>query len=384
MHGCRSSFRTTIRCTLRIAAVLLGLHASRANADDSQPRPRVLVVGPSDTNPIIARMRDELALVGLEVEVVPEELGSAKPEELLTRYGAVAIAIVGDSAQPSAPPGKEGSDRVLLRVPARYRSDGESSETVEVVGTQHDADLLALRAVELLRGKLLPVERLRAAVAAPEPEAQPAPPAPQPEPRSTTTTVHSIEKPTRAARAPSVTPPEKPAAPPRLRLYLAPAVVAGPGGVPPTPNIRVGADIHLGWRISTSIHVLAPTAAANVTTAQGSMSLRTVAFGGGLDATFTPPAWDFGVFGGLGVDAAALGYSGTASPPLRANRSISWTVAPGAEIGVRYRLSRWFALRADEAILVLAPEPVLRVAGSEVATFGRPLSVTTAGLEVTP
>lgn len=342
-------------CAIALASVAAPLRAEpAAPAPTAMASPRVLLIAASDTDPVAQRIADELALLGYTVERVPAELGREEPEKLMERYGAVAWARADAAAH-----------RVELWVPSALAASSGSEGTAVIVSADDDAELLALRSTELLRGRLLPVERLPKPPKESEPVSPPPPPTPKPGPR------------------PAPSPSEEPWRP-LVRLYAAPALELSPGGFPPTLGVRASAELGLVWRLSAGLHAVLPTLAPSVEDVRGEASLRVLPFGAGLDLALTPPESVVGAFVGVGLDAAPLFFEGTAASPLVGQSGTAWAAAPYAQLVARLRLHALVSLRLDCSVHVLAPEPTIRFAGERVATFGVPLVIPALGVEVTP
>ena len=87
---------------------------------------------------------------------------------------------------------------------------------------------------------------------------------------------------------------------------------------------------------------------------------------------------------GLGVDAAMLSFSGKAEPPLAAQSGSRWAAAPYVSATAAYRLHPIVSLRLDLVTAIVRPQPVLRVAGEDAASFGLPAVLPSLGVEVRP
>ncbi len=127
-----------------LLAPMLLLSATLAHAQEG--RPLVLLSGPAEADPLVARLHEELVAMGLRVEVVPPRTGEDAFARLATERRAAALARV-----------EEDSRRVWIRV------GDDPPERV----TGGDRDTVALAAAEVLRGRLVDV----ADVAEPEPAA---------------------------------------------------------------------------------------------------------------------------------------------------------------------------------------------------------------------
>ena len=110
--------------------------------------PRVVLLGPSAEHPTVVRMRDELRLLGLEIEVVAPAPADADLGAVARGRTASAVARVQDQ-----PP------EILLWVALASQGDAGTTElrVSDSLDGPVEPGLLALRAIELLRGKLIPV-----------------------------------------------------------------------------------------------------------------------------------------------------------------------------------------------------------------------------------
>jgi hypothetical protein len=84
----------------------------------------------------------------------------------------------------------------------------------------------------------------------------------------------------------------------------------------------------------------------------------------------------------VGVAAAWLRVTGTASPPYSAHATSAWTVVPLAGLGIAPRLTDHVHLPLGAAIGVSLPKAEIALAGESVATWGRPLGLLSGGLDV--
>lgn len=319
--------------------------------------PRVILVGASWSDPMVARMRDELGVLGFEVDIIVGSATSADLAALARSRGAAAAARVDAAASaidlwvdPTSEPGTI----------AELRIDGPG-----------DPALLALRAVELLRGRLIhpaPVPTLDAAPSADAGAPRPAPPEAKPLPA--------------AAPVPAVAPSPRAAGP--FALFVAPAALLSPGGLPPTPHVHLGAEWYPVDRVGVEIVTFLPTVPATASAPEGSVALRILELGGGLHGTLTDPSADLSLGVGLGLSAMLLMFDGEAAAPFVAERGSRWIASPYASIRAAYRVYPRLAVRADIFTTIARPEPVIRIAGREVASFGQPAVFLSLGIEVRP
>jgi hypothetical protein len=86
--------------------------------------------------------------------------------------------------------------------------------------------------------------------------------------------------------------------------------------------------------------------------------------------------------GGLG--AVFTGFEGQANPPWRAASGVRGGMLPYAHVDAGYWLAPRVALRADVITGFVLPQPVLSIAGHDVAVFGEPAVVFAASIVVRP
>jgi hypothetical protein len=223
-----------------------------------------------------------------------------------------------------------------------------------------DPQVLALRAVELLRASLHELS---------EP---PVPPEPTPAPLAPTPSA------SREAPPPSQPPP----APPRhqVGIAIAGALLTAPGGFPPT----VAPATLVSWRVSgpwvAEFLAVLPTSATLVSAA-GSASLdQTLLLArarlriGHETALLTGHAT-------LGGGAYVLSGKGFATAPYASTTASIVGVAGGVGGGARLAFAPPLTLVLDVTTTVVAPRPVVAFADDAVAHTGRPLVVTALALE---
>lgn len=321
--------------------------------------PRVILVGASWSDPLVARMRDELGVLGFEVEIVVGSAATADLAALARSHGAAAAARV------------DAASAIDLWVDPALAPDAIAEVRIDGPG---DPALLALRAVEVLRGRLIPQGPAPTHGAALSADAEAPRAAPTPPPDATTRPSAKV--------APEVAPSPRGAGP--FALFLAPAVLLSPGGLPAAPHVRLGAEWFPVDRVGVDFVTFLPLAPATVSATEGSVALRVLELGGGLHGTLTDPAAALSLRVGLGLSALLLTFDGDAAPPFVAERGSRWIASPYASIGALYRAYPRLALRTEMLVTVARPEPVLRIAGREVASFGQPAVFLSLGIEVRP
>ncbi len=341
---------------------------------------RVVLIGPSPDHPLVARMRDELKLMGFEVELMPQSDAALDLAAVGRGHGAAAVARV--EAAPA---------EIFLWVdPARSAGGGSSAElrvSASVEGPM-EPGLLPLRAAELLRGRLIRVLPVPADGGAPDVEgtdagAPPAaasssarvPPPPPGPPPSATAAAQGAASGATGARIEGEG---------RLSLHVAAAVLLSPGGIPAAPQVRVGAAWSPVSRVSLEAMVFLPTTASTVSSPEGDVHVRVLDLGADFRGQLTDPGADLSIAAGLGLGAMLLFFDGEPSAPYVGVSGSRWVPAPFAALTVSYRLARRFALRGDILAALARPEPVVRIVDREAASFGQPAVFLSLGAEVRP
>jgi hypothetical protein len=376
---------------LLVPAILLAGSLVLADRGD---RPRVIILGPSLQHPIVARVREELTTLGFDVQVEIAGRGAVDLAAVARRFGAAAAARVE-----GAPPAID-----LWVGPGR----AEGSVITESIREPADPALLALRAVELLRARLLPVppeERAPAldagapipaaldagapvpaaldagapVPAAPVPAA-PVPAAPVPAAPVPSTLVVGAPVPPVATASPAH--PEPRSHP--VALLAGPALLLSPGGVPAAVHVRFGAEWDPWPRVGFEAMAFVPATSGGVSAAEGSVDLRVVDFGGGIRGFVTDPLSTFSLAVGLGLQGILLVFEGRATPPWMDAHGSRWAAAPYASVSATYRFHPRVGLRLDISALLVEPQPVLRIAGRDVASFGQPAVFPSLAVEVRP
>ncbi len=337
--------------------------------------PKVVLIGPSSDQATVARVRDELRLLRFQVDVL---VVTGPPADLATigqRHQAAAVARVEEwppeiviwvNPAQQLGPGEAGS---------RTGTDPQAGKELQVSDSltePAEPELLAVRAVELLRGALLPV---------PQPAAQPptaeSGQAPEPAPPSLPVNPRPVGEEDSQNAGDS-------ADDSATSFFLGPGLLVGPGGVPVTPQLLVGGHYRAVWRLGVDARLVIPTTAGRVSAPEGSMELRTLIMGAAATLQLTEPGSTWTALTGLGLGAAHLWFAGDALAPTTAAEGSTWAATPFAELAASYRLHPMLALRGDALATLLRPEPILRIAGREVASFGQPALVLAVAIEVRP
>ena len=360
-----------------VVGVLVPCAAVAAPGERPDPsHPRVVLIGPSADHPTVARVRDELMALGFDVQFEtvtdpPQDLASVAqraqaPAVAYVQQSPPEVVIWVDPADPYAAPSTEG----LLHVTDSFTEDAR-------------AEQLAVRAAELLRGKLLRVSPWTVATVA---SAQPSTPGRGPPAPTVSALAPSPSLPSQVAdrRPADAAEDGRDHRSSHGTIGVGPALLMSPGGVPVMPQIRIAGGYNIGWRIGLEGSVTVPTIEATVSADGGDVGLRALALAGAVTIELTPEDMDFGVLAGLGMGATAVFFDGEARPPHAGARGTRWAAAPQVQLAARYRFHPLVAVRLDVVASLLAPEPVVRIAGEEVGSFGQPAVLTALGLEVLP
>lgn len=335
--------------------------------------PRVVILGPSLSNPIVTRVRDELAVLGFDVRVeVAADAGDLAA--VARRANAAAAARIASAPQAIelwVDPGTAGAP-----APA------------ETLREPREPALLALRAVELLRARLLPVPRIERPALAADAAAPPAPAIAADAGPITPPPSDARAHPAPPDRGPFTMVPQAAPNPAPMRgafaLLAGPALLLSPGGVPAAFHVRLGAEWNPLPRLGVDALAYVPVTESAASAAEGMVELRVLEVGGGIRGTLTDPLSDLTVALGLGLSAMMLRFEGHGGAGYMTQSGTRWAASPYAAASAAYRFHPRLAVRFDLLASLVRPEPVLRVAGHDVASFGQPAIFSSLALEVRP
>ncbi|KYF71120.1 hypothetical protein [Sorangium cellulosum] len=223
---------------------------------------------------------------------------------------------------------------------------------------------LALRVVELLRASLL-----EAALPAPPPGELPATPEIREKLR--------VPAPAALADPPSPSPPPSPA----LRVALAPGALLSPGGLGAAASV----DLGVVWMPSEHAGAVAfaaiPLTSARIERANLDVDLSVQLTGGG--ARFTTRAGRWAPSADLGLAVVSLQSTGmVVSSSFSNGEPSTMTVAPFTRLGLAFAVTPTFRLRADVLASVVVEGVSIQIAGREIATWGRPILLSSAGIDL--
>ncbi len=317
----------------------------------------VLLIGRSEKDPSVKRIEQELRILGLEVEFLPAGKSRGSLADKARARGATAAAEV--QTDPPA--------ILLWTDPIRFPDVGGGLDLRIDEGSAGTAEpgLLALRAVELLHGRILPVPAQAGAPldggtadAAATTDAGAAPP---PEPRPTT----------------------EPARLSPFSAFVGPAILTS-SSVDPTLHVWLGARVNLATRIDLELAGAIPTTATAVPGVTGTAGARIRTFGLAANFRFTEPASPLFASAGLGIGALVSVVSGDATKASNAALGTRAGALPYLRAGAGYWIASHVALRGDALLGTTLPAPVIKVKSDDVATFGAPTLIFAAALEVRP
>jgi hypothetical protein len=359
----------------RLVCVWLCAFATVGVASMARATPaKVLVVGePGET--LTARLRAELLALGLRVELSDSD---EDPRTLVENRKADALA-----ATRTAPP------RIIL-----WLKRGENVEAIGELESEAAGDagerVLVLRAVEILRAQLIPVEERPAAL---EPTGEAGDAA---TPRAPSVAALAKSEPPSPAGAPPPRPSAMPATPdveaspaatdtpPRFAFAIGGGVFAAPGGLPPAVQLRLGVAWPLSERLALEAQLVAPTAGAEVVEPEGSLDVRALAAALGPSLWLSDPRADLAAAAHAGLGAAALFHAAEAASPNQGSSGAAPLFASYVGLSARYRAASWIAARADADLWLLAPRHAFRTLGRESASVGPLAMVLALGVEVSP
>ncbi|MBI2896020.1 MAG: hypothetical protein HYY06_20850 [Deltaproteobacteria bacterium] len=331
-----------MRWTILLAAWLATAGASA----DRRPLVTIAVDGPGD--PVAARLRAELEALGFEVEVL--EAPSLVPSRPLLEAAArdrgaiAAVRIVPSQAGVEVWVFDRVTGKTVLR---EVVTDPDPARP--------DFELIALRAVELLRASLMEVE-------APHPSRGEVRPGP---------VVRAI-----AERR------EAPTRQPSMRLALGPGIALSPGGVGPALDVLFEVRFEPAGSIGATVTALVPTLPANVTDEDKGSASVLVALLGADVSWRSRSAWRLEPTAGAGAAMALLHMRGSAAGGYVGATDDTLSLVPYVRGGARLTLWRGLGLVAQTLVGVAIPRPSIRFAGTEVAQWGGPLVVGSLALEV--
>jgi hypothetical protein len=362
----------------RAGWVLFALVALRSTAGFAD-EVRVLVVRGRKHDDLAARIRDELVTLGVHVDEVDAATGELSTVARTHRASAVlrvSAATVPRAVEIWVDPTRDlGSSK---DPPARIEEDVYEEGDV--------ASALALRAVELVRGRLIKIDLPTPEIARQAPSVSS--PAPTPPPESTPP-IDSQPASTAPSTSPSssasiANPPHREVQPdrvrkplpqraPRVALAVGPAILASPGGLPAGGGVHANMRWHLFDRIAADVIALVPVVPARFTSSAGVARVNAGAIGLGGYFDFLDPGRPVTTGAGIGIGAGLIGFSGEpAQSNRRAASGVTGFAMPYARWGLAWRALPPLGVEASLLIGIARPRPVVELDAETRAAFGEP------------
>jgi hypothetical protein len=156
------------------------------------------------------------------------------------------------------------------------------------------------------------------------------------------------------------------------------------GGLAATSISHIGLRFEPSARWSASGFARLPLAAQSVSNYRGRAEVNVRLFGAELGwVVMRGRALNLEL--GLGASVVSATVRGSASTAADRGRSETlWGGCGFAGLGAAWRLTSWMRVRAEVLVGASAPRPIVRFDGQTVASWGRPFSMGTFGVEVTP
>ncbi|MCB9588246.1 MAG: hypothetical protein H6718_22755 [Polyangiaceae bacterium] len=355
-------------------------------ADAPRIAPRILLVVEGEPGALFRRLQAELEQLGFNVRA--EQQGGTSLAERAGRVGANAAIRV---------PRARNAVEVWVADP-----EGDASVLKEVIVTQEpkkggaDDAVIATRAVELLRASFLEIH-----LEMPEPAPAEPPPADLSDAGAGSTGGAAEDAgptdvaPSASAPAPQVPPSAKPvpAATPRdssrqllpldhgkeLRLVGVVAGSASPGGVPADGHIGLGLTLDFSRHVAATGMLLTPSLFSQLSGSEGSASVH-------MSLGLLELAWTGGTrlepVLGAGAGVAWLITSGDPSAGFEAQSDAGVVPVGLLRAGLGWQLSDTLRAALDGRVGATASRVRVRFDSREVAEWGRPLVLLSAGIEV--
>jgi hypothetical protein len=341
---------------LGAALVVVAVLGGGATALADEPL-GVVVVAASEQEPIVARVEQELRALGFVVTFS----STTDADSAALARASHASAVLRVATQPL---------EIRVWIAARKRAGGPGGESepaprdfkIDAPGDKSDPAVVALGAVELLHGALLPID-----ARAHEPNAPP------------------IAPPIVAARPAADAAPRRAAERGPFAFQLGGGVSISGGGVPGAPVVLAGASWASGHVVDLALFALLPAAPGTVATNDGSIHVRVGGGGADLGASLVLER-RLEVYGAVGagllvttVDGEPRAGTGTA-----AASGSSASFFPHVRSAAALRTLPWLSIRGDVLAGLVTPEPVVRSLNRPVARVGQPELAFVASLEARP
>jgi hypothetical protein len=311
-------------------------------ASEAAPK-RVAIADAAEDEAVGIRLRAELSAVGFSVVDVAAWSGEASPSAVAATMmdaGAIAAIRVRDDA----------ADVWIVDT----RTHAFVLRDVIRAGPSDDDATVAVRAVELVRAELEEIKRRSIARAPLEPvqaDVQDSEPASTPSP---------------------------------FAVDLGAGVSASPGGMTVAPAFVIGATWWAFDHAGAGALVIGSPFPSQVEGDEGRAHVWSGLAGGGVVLSPTSPDAMWHVRLETGLAACWLHMEGSAQPGYVDGSETLVAGAMYVRPGLSLRLSRVVALQLAVVAAATVPRVVVSFAGREAASWGRPLIVASAGVELSP
>ncbi len=328
-----------------LAACALLATALTAPAARAEPQSPVLIVTEASDEAFGRRLEAELETLGIRAWIERPAADDTRPTAAtLARQARERRAMAALRLVPS-----EGRVQLWLT----DRVTGKTTLREVSVPRGDDAnEVLALRAVELLRASLL---ELRLVLPPPG----------------------EVPPPAAAVRLAEQTPlrPVRDEAPGRLpTLWLGPAVAWSPGGTKAAVHPLVGLRWLVDGRLGPEVLALLPLSPTHLDGREGRAAVSHLLVSAGFRME-VPLGEVISLSFGGGVGLASQSADATANPGYEGGHSVTRSVAFHGALGLTAALSSRMHVGIETLTAVTPSRHVLTFAGSEVATWGRPIVV---------
>ncbi len=311
-------------------ALALFLMAVASNAQTTGTN--VLLVRTHGDAVIAGRLRAELGALGWKVSEISKP--RTRTLQQLEKLGREMEATAAMRATPS----KTGIELWILDP----RTSRTAFEDLVSVGISRNDELLALRAVEVLRARLLKLG---------VPEREPESPPPQAFPK--------------LALPPPLEPAKPAPTPPLLWLDLSAAGNASAGGIGPLAQIELGLRLEPDPAWGLSAFAALPVIETRLENAQGEADVNLTLIGAHLDVSFVRGPVSLAL--GAGAAAALLHLEGRAAAPFTGRERRLVTAAPIASLMLRSQVTAAMRLRLGVMSGFALPRVVVRFDDRAVA-----------------
>jgi hypothetical protein len=336
---------------------------------------RVLVVIDRTSPGVLARLRRELAGMGLEVVVSGQDQdlrASAAIGDLVKRSQGAAVLRL-----------RPGRGLIEVAVTDAAGALVQHEQPLADAEIQRDDGVVALRMAELLRASLLEAQT---PLAAPPASSSAAPHAAIPGDAPTASPADTATPATSAHARPETPavpiPPPAPRASQAFAMRAGPSVLVSPGGLGPMLHGKVGAAWATGARGRLGLDLLVPLGPSRLEATGGRLSIYTSLLS--VNGLLLVTSRDAPLSGGVG---AALGllwgsFAGEASAHYEARRTQTLAVVPQIRAEVSYAVGEGWRLWGEAAAGRSLSPLSLRLPGQADIAWGNLIGTGALGLEL--